>query len=179
MNCYFVSRRLWLRDKSLVLTGVLGAFQPTFHSHRSSQLLSTPYPPPPLFSIFNGVKRTRMGRTVGDCQVTGWAINLSDGLCHLLRGQRANLSSCLETQIMILTKFRTHLGQKSCINDTEFFKSPFHSPLFCWIALETPKSSQQLGIYRVTVKAVCWLLWNFDFIKSSTWIFCFRRIIFL
>lgn len=60
-----------------------------------------------------------MGRIVGNCKLTRRAIKLSDELCHLVRGQRADLSSCFETQFMILTNFKTHLGQNRRVNDTE------------------------------------------------------------
>lgn len=53
-----------------------------------------PHLSPPL-SIFKGVKI--MGRIVGNCEMAWGVINLPDELRHLVRGQRANLSSCFET----------------------------------------------------------------------------------
>lgn len=56
--------------------------------------------------------------------MTRGAVNLSDELWPLKRGQRANLSSCFETQFIILTKFKTHLEQNRCVNDSEFSTPP-------------------------------------------------------
>lgn len=133
MNCYFVSRRLWLLDKSMVFTGGLEA-----HGR------ACPSPSPTPLSIFNGVKI--MGRIVGNCEMAWGVINLPDELCHLVRGQRANLSSCFETQFMILTQCKTQLGQNRRAKDTEFSTHPFS-----WNALETHHSANKsvLRVYFV------------------------------
>ena len=113
---------------SVVLTGGLGrgvgAPGATFCARTG---LASSYPQlhshPPC-SILKGGRRTQ--GVTGNCETACSAINLSDELCHLGRGQRPNLSSCLETQFMVLTKFKIHLGRNRHVNGTEF--STFSTP---------------------------------------------------
>lgn len=77
--------------------------------------------------------------------MTRRVINLSDELCHFIRGQGANLSSCFKTRFMILTEFKTLLGQNGRTSDTEF--STLSSSSFYFSDLLLKHISQQPGIY--------------------------------
>lgn len=107
-----------------------------FQSHLPRTACGTSYSPLTLspLSVFNRVKRTRRG--VGSRGMTRGAVPLSDELWPLIRGQRTNLSSCFETQFIILTKFKTHPGQKSRVNDTES-STPFSELLLKHISQQT------------------------------------------
>lgn len=127
MNCYFVSRRLWLRDKSIVLPG--GVEVSASHStHSEPASFSSPVLSLPVYFWWTW----RTGRMGGNSLMASRAMNLSDELCHFMRGQGNDLSSHLETQFMILTKFHTLLEQKWTCKPHPVC----YSPLF-WIALET------------------------------------------
>lgn len=111
----------------MVLTGGLGLLGATFHTHRTGQLS----PSPPSAAPFCPQWREKKRGIAGKREVARRAINLSDELCHLGRGQRPNLSSCLETQFTVLTKFKIHLEQNRRVNGTEFstLSTPSQPPL--------------------------------------------------
>ena len=117
-----------------MLTGGLGLLGATFRAHRTGQLSPSPLSRLPVLPLMEGEER----RIVGNREMARRAINLSDELCYLGRGQRPDLSSCLETQFMVLTKFKIYLEQKRRVNGTEFstLSTPSRPHLFCELFLK-------------------------------------------